>query len=79
MNREEAVKIVMSMLEKNVEGLEMSEDQMEKTLVDLGVDSLDVMLVIMDVGEAAGVTISDDDAEQLNTPAKIVEFITKQK
>ena len=77
MNREEAVKIVMSMLEKNVEDLEMSEDKMGKTLVDLGVDSLDVMLVIMDVGEAAGVAISDDDAEELDTPAKIVEFLTK--
>lgn len=75
MNREEAVKIVMSMLEKNVEGLEMSEDKMGKTLVDLGVDSLDVMLVIMDVGEAAGVAISDDEAESLDTPEKIVEFI----
>lgn len=76
MNREEAVKIVMSMLEKNVEGLEMSEDKMGKTLVDLGVDSLDVMLVIMDVGEAAGVAISDDEAENLDTPEKIVEFIS---
>ncbi|OZC34900.1 hypothetical protein B9Q17_09840 [Marinobacter vinifirmus] len=77
MNREEAVKIVMSMLEKNVEDLEMSEDKMGKTLVDLGVDSLDVMLVIMDVGEAAGVAISDDEAEGLDTPEKIVEFILK--
>ena len=78
MNREEAVKIVMSMLEKNVDGLEMSDDKMDKTLVDLGVDSLDVMLVIMDVGEAAGITISDDQAEILDTPEKIVEFIAKQ-
>lgn len=77
MNREQAVKILISMLEKNVEGLEMSEDKMGKTLVDLGVDSLDVMLVIMDVGEAAGVAISDDEAEALDTPEKIVEFIIK--
>jgi len=77
MNREEAVKIVMSMLEKNVEGLTMSEEKMDKTLVDLGVDSLDVMLVIMDVGETAGVSISDDEAENLDTPEKIVEFILK--
>lgn len=77
MNREEAVKIVMSMLEKNVEDLEMSEDKMGKTLVDLGVDSLDVMLVIMDVGEAAGVAISDDEVEGLDTPEKIVEYILK--
>ena len=77
MNREEAVKIVMSMLEKNVENLNMSEGKMDKTLVDLGVDSLDVMLVIMDVSEAAGVAISDDEAEALDTPEKIVEFIVK--
>jgi acyl carrier protein len=77
MNREEAVKIVMSMIEKNVEGLEMSEDMMGNTLTELGVDSLDVMLVIMDVSEASGVSISDDQAEELVTPEKIVAFITK--
>lgn len=77
MNREEAVKIVMSMLEKNVEDLEMSEDKMGTKLVDLGVDSLDVMMVIIDVAEAAGVTISDDEAENLDTPQKIVEFIAQ--
>jgi len=76
MKREEAVKLVMSMLEKNVEGLEMSEDKMDETLVNIGVDSLDVMLVIMDVGEAAGVAISDDEAETLDTPKKIVDFIS---
>lgn len=75
MNREEAVKIVMSALEKNVEGLEMSEEKMGRTLSDIGVDSLDVMLVIMDVAEAAGIQIGDDKAEELNTPDKIVEFV----
>jgi acyl carrier protein len=78
MTREEAVKIVMAMLEKNVEGLEMSEDKMGETLENLGVDSLDMMLVVMDAGEAAGVTISDDDAETLDTPDKIVDFIISQ-
>lgn len=77
MNREDAVEIVMSMLEKNVDGLKMSEEKMDKTLVDLGVDSLDVMLVIMDVGEAAGVSIDDDQAEDLDTPQKIVQFIVR--
>ena len=78
MTREEAVKIVMAMLEKNVEGLEMSEDKMGETLENLGVDSLDMMLVVMDAGEAAGVTISDDDAETLDTRDKIVDFIISQ-
>jgi acyl carrier protein len=75
MTRKEAVKIVMAMLEKNVEGLEMSEEKMGETLENLGVDSLDMMLVVMDAGEAAGITISDDDAETLDTPDKIVDFI----
>ena len=78
MTREEGVKIVMSMLEKNVDGLKMTEEKMTKTLVDLGVDSLDVMLVIMDVGEEAGVTISDDQAVDLETPETIVRFITQR-
>lgn len=77
MNREEAVKVVISMLEKNVSGLELSEGKMRNTLVSLGVDSLDLMLVIMDVCDAADVTISDDEAEALDTPEKLVEFITK--
>lgn len=77
MTREEAVKIVTSMLEKNVKGLEMTEERLGETLGDLGVDSLDMMLVIMDVGEAAGVAISDDEAEQLDTPEKMVEFILR--
>lgn len=76
MSREEAVKIVMKMLEKNVDGLKMSEEKMDKTLVDLGVDSLDVMLLMMDIAEAAAVDISDDDADELRTPEEIVNFIT---
>ena len=75
MTRAEIVKVVMTMLEKNVEGLQMTEDQMGKTLSDIGVDSLDVMLVLMDVAEATGVEISDDKAEELDTPDKIVDFV----
>ncbi|MCB5161517.1 phosphopantetheine-binding protein [Marinomonas algarum] len=77
MNREDAVKIVMQTLEKNVDGLEMAEEKMKESLSDLGVDSLDVMLIIMDVAEASGVNIGDDQAEELDTPEKIVDFITK--
>lgn len=75
MNRTEAEKIVMSVLEKNIDGLQMSEEKMKDTLSDLGVDSLDVMLIIMDVAEVAGVSINDDEAEGLDTPEKIADFI----
>jgi acyl carrier protein len=75
MNAAEAKKIVVSVIENNVLGLEMSDEKMNQTLVDLGVDSLDVMIVIMDVAEAAGVEISDDQVDELETPQKIVDFI----
>ena len=74
MNEAEAKKIVVSVIESNVLGLEMSDEKMNQTLVDLGVDSLDVMIVIMDVAEAAGVEISDDQIDELETPQKIVDF-----
>ncbi|MCZ2084605.1 MAG: phosphopantetheine-binding protein [Flavobacteriales bacterium] len=77
MNREEAQKIVISILQKTVDGLEMNDEKMKKTLVDLGVDSLDIMLVIMDIAEAANREISNDQAEGLKTPEKIVDFLAE--
>ena len=77
MNREEAAKIVIATLEKNVDGLVMTEDKMDIDLESLGVDSLDVMVVMLDVSEATGVEISDDQAEELDTPKKIVDFIAE--
>ena len=75
MNREEAQKIVISILQKTVDGLEMNDEKMKQTLADLGVDSLDIMLVIMDIAEAANREISNDQAEGLKTPEKIVDFL----
>lgn len=77
MNREEAQKIVISILQKTVDGLEMNDEKMKQTLADLGVDSLDIMLVIMDIAEAANREISNDQAEDLKTPEKIVDFLAE--
>lgn len=77
MNREEAQKIVISILQKTVDGLEMNDEKMKQTLADLGVDSLDIMLVIMDIAEAANREISNDQAEGLKTPEKIVDFLAE--
>ncbi|BAU73421.1 hypothetical protein ppKF707_3644 [Metapseudomonas furukawaii] len=48
---------------------------MDHTLGELGVDSLDVMLVMMDIQEKTGVVISDEKVDELNTPSKIVAFL----
>ena len=49
---------------------------METNLVDdLGADSLDVVELIMNLEEMYSITISDDDAMQLDTVGKIVDYL----
>lgn len=42
---------------------------------DLGADSLDVVELIMSVEDEFGLQISDEDATELTTVGKIVEYI----
>lgn len=44
---------------------------------DIGADSLDVVELIMSIEDEFGISISDDDAAQLRTVRKIVEFLEK--
>ena len=44
---------------------------------DLGADSLDVVELIMSVEDEFGLSISDEDAVELTTVGKIVEYIEK--
>ena len=67
--------VVIGVLEKNVAGLQIEASMMDYTLSDLGVDSLDVMLVMMDIQEKTGVVIPDDSVDELTTPNKIVNFL----
>ena len=50
----------------------------ETNLVDdLGADSLDVVELIMSVEDEFGLSVSDEDAVELTTVGKIVEYIEK--
>ena len=42
---------------------------------DLGADSLDVVELIMSLEDEFGVTISDEDASQLYTVGRIVDYL----
>lgn len=46
---------------------------------DLGADSLDVVELIMSVEDEFGLSISDEDAANLTTVGKIVDYIEKQQ
>jgi len=53
---------------------------MDTNLIDdLGADSLDVVELIMSLEDSYGLTISDEEAVQLVTVRKIVEFIERQQ
>ena len=48
----------------------------ETSLIDdLGVDSLDVVEMIMALEDEYGVTVSDEEAVNLNTVRKIIDFL----
>ena len=51
---------------------------METSLIDdLGADSLDVVELIMSLEDLYGIIISDEDAAQLYTVGRIVEYLEK--
>lgn len=53
---------------------------METNLVDdIGADSLDIVELIMALEDNYGIQISDDDAANLDTVGKIVEYLEKLK
>ena len=63
-----------------VEQLGVSEDEvtMEASFTDdLGADSLDTVELVMSLEEEFGTEIADEEAEQLTTVTKTVEYILK--
>ena len=59
------------------EQFEANEDDVtpETTIDDLGADSLDVVELIMSLEDEFGIAISDEDAAQLYTVGRIVEYL----
>jgi len=53
---------------------------MDTNLIDdLGADSLDVVELIMSLEDLYGITISDEDAAQLYTVGRIVDYLERLK
>lgn len=68
---------VKSVLAQQFE-LEPESITMDTNLIDdLGADSLDVVELIMSLEDEFGISISDEDAAQLLTVGKIVDYLEK--
>ena len=60
--------------------MDPEEITMETNLIDdLGADSLDVVELIMSLEDEFGVSIADEDAAQLYTVGRIVEYLENLK
>ena len=58
--------------------LDLEKITMETNIIDdLGADSLDVVELIMNIEDEFGVSISDEEAANLYTVQRIVEFLEK--
>ena len=74
------MKVFDKVKEYILQQLPVSEEKvtMEANLIDdLGADSLDVVELIMSLEDLFGIAISDEDAAQLYTVGRIVEYLEK--
>lgn len=71
---EKVIKLVMEQLEVTKE-----ECSLEASFIDdLGADSLDLVELIMEMEEAFGVEIADEELEKIRTIKDVIDFLTKK-
>ena len=77
MDKAKAENIVRQAFEDNIEGLEMNPEVMAQTFQQTEIDSLDLMLIMMEIQEKSGVKIPYEEVGNLKTPHDIVAFIAE--
>lgn len=60
-------------------GISTNDIHMEKTLVELGADSLDLVELVMCLEDHYSLEITDEDAENLVTVRRVVEYTVKRR
>jgi acyl carrier protein len=75
----EIEKTVRELLSEVKDGLSYDNTSLDRDLGEAGLDSLDIATLLLSVQEHYDINISDDDAEQLDTIGKLVDYIAKHK
>jgi acyl carrier protein len=71
---------VVEVISKTLKGVDTSSVTMEtKFEEDLGVDSLDLVELIMELEEHYDVTIPDEDAQSISSVGHVVAYIEKRQ
>ena len=56
-----------------------NDDDFDRTLDEIGLDSLDFMSILFSVQEKYNITIPDEDIDGLNTLNKLIRYIDEKK
>ncbi len=75
MNENDVIEIIKSA----GTGIDLSKITSSVALTDIGVDSLDIMSILMGVQEAADIEIPDDDVDELVSIEDIVKYVELKK
>lgn len=75
----EIEKNVRALLSEVKDGEVFDNTSLSQDLGDAGLDSLDIATLLLSVQEQYDIEIDDDDAEQLDTIGKLVDYIAARK
>lgn len=77
--KDETEKTIREMLSEVKDGMNYNEMAIDREFGESGFDSLDIAQLLLSVQEHYDLNISDEDAEQLDTIGKLVNYIAKEK
>jgi acyl carrier protein len=72
--RDEVVTIIRSVSSST----KVDDDEYQKKLQDIGIDSLDLSGILLEIEEKFKIKIPDQDIERLETIDKIVEYVNEK-
>ena len=78
MNKEVILNKLLEIIDQNTPSIQITADQANKNLSELGYDSLDLSTFTLEVEEAFSVCISDEELEKLDTLNDFVQFLNAE-